>query len=65
MKLGGALRQGEWWKSGAYQLSVNTNIEDLAGNHIGQAFDIDVFDHASDKSISVSSSGSPRCGLRG
>jgi hypothetical protein len=33
------------WKAGEYQLVVDTAIEDLAGNHIGQLFDIDVFDH--------------------
>ncbi len=32
------------WKAGDYKLVVDTNIEDLAGNHIGQLFDIDVFD---------------------
>jgi hypothetical protein len=33
------------WKPGVYQLVVDTALEDLAGNHIGQLFDIDVFDH--------------------
>ncbi len=33
------------WKPGEYQFVVDTAIEDLAGNHIGQLFDIDVFDH--------------------
>jgi hypothetical protein len=33
------------WKAGAYQLIVDSGIEDLAGNHIGQPFDIDTFDH--------------------
>jgi hypothetical protein len=27
---------------------VDTGLEDLAGNHIGQAFDIDVFDHVTE-----------------
>ncbi len=31
------------WQAGDYQLVVDTALEDLAGNHIGQAFDIDVF----------------------
>jgi hypothetical protein len=31
------------WASGDYRLIVDTALEDLAGNHIGQAFDIDVF----------------------
>jgi hypothetical protein len=34
----------EPWKAGGYQLVVDTGLEDLAGNHIGQAFDIDVFE---------------------
>ncbi len=33
------------WKAGQYQLVVDTAIEDLAGNRIGQPFDIDVFEH--------------------
>jgi hypothetical protein len=33
------------WDAGNYQLVIDTNIEDLAGNHIGQPFDIDVFQH--------------------
>ncbi len=31
------------WNSGDYQVVVDTGLEDLAGNHIGQPFDIDVF----------------------
>jgi hypothetical protein len=30
------------WAPGTYQLVVDTVLEDLAGNHIGQLFDIDV-----------------------
>lgn len=33
------------WKPGEYKLVVDTGLEDLAGNHLGQPFDIDVFDH--------------------
>jgi hypothetical protein len=33
------------WKAGGYQLIVDSAIEDLAGNHIGQPFDIDTFEH--------------------
>lgn len=33
----------EAWKARQYQLIVDTAVEDLAGNHIGQAFDIDIF----------------------
>jgi len=35
------------WVPGAYQLVIDTAIEDLAGNHIGAAFDIDIFDKVS------------------
>jgi hypothetical protein len=31
------------WKAGAYHLVVDTALEDLSGNHIGQAFDLDKF----------------------
>ena len=45
------------WKPGDYQLVVNTAIEDLAGNHVGQPFDIDVFEHVTEhittKSVSL------------
>jgi hypothetical protein len=33
------------WEAGDFQLIVDTAIEDLAGNHIGQPFDIDTFNH--------------------
>jgi len=33
------------WKSGYYQLVVDTAIEDLAGNRVGLPFDVDVFEH--------------------
>jgi hypothetical protein len=39
----------EAWKSGDYNLAVNTGIEDLAGNHIGQAFDIDTFERVTEQ----------------
>jgi hypothetical protein len=38
----------EPWKAGDYKLVVDIGLEDLAGNHIGQAFDIDVFDHVTE-----------------
>jgi len=38
----------EPWRPGDYQLVVNTAIEDLAGNHIGEAFDIDVFERVAE-----------------
>jgi hypothetical protein len=36
------------WRAGNYQLIVDTGIEDLAGNHVGQLFDIDVFEHVTE-----------------
>jgi len=33
----------EPWRAGSYQLVFDTAIEDLSGNHIGQAFDLDKF----------------------
>jgi hypothetical protein len=32
------------WKSGNYELSIDTALEDLAGNRIDRPFDVDVFD---------------------
>jgi hypothetical protein len=40
------------WKAGDYQLIVDAAIEDLAGNHVGQAFDIDTFERVT-KQIST------------
>jgi hypothetical protein len=40
------------WKPGDYKLIVDTGLEDLAGNHIGQPFDIDVFDQVTERIIS-------------
>ncbi|MGH9631482.1 MAG: Ig-like domain-containing protein [Bryobacteraceae bacterium] len=34
----------EPWKSVDYNLVIGTSIEDLAGNRIGRAFDVDLFD---------------------
>ena len=36
------------WKTGDYRLVVDTAIEDLAGNHVGQPFDIDTFEHVTE-----------------
>jgi hypothetical protein len=36
------------WRTGDYQLMVDSALEDLAGNHVGQAFDIDVFQHVTE-----------------
>jgi hypothetical protein len=45
------------WKPGDHRLTVDTGLEDLAGNHIGQAFDIDVFkrvtEHIATKTMSI------------
>jgi hypothetical protein len=47
----------EPWKPGAYNLVVDTALEDLAGNRIGQAFDVDIFEkvseHLTSKTISL------------
>jgi hypothetical protein len=59
-----ARQETEWrlvpnepWRAGDYQVVVDTGIEDLAGNHIGQLFDIDVFkrvtEHITTKTISL------------
>jgi hypothetical protein len=32
------------WKAGPYRVVVQTTLEDLAGNHIGRAFDVDTFE---------------------
>jgi hypothetical protein len=34
----------EAWRAGPHQLTVQTTIEDLAGNNIGKPFEVDVFD---------------------
>jgi len=34
----------EVWRAGSYRLTVQTTIEDLAGNNIGKPFEVDVFD---------------------
>jgi hypothetical protein len=44
------------WNAGAYKLVVDTSLEDLAGNKIGQPFDIDVFDHISERITSSTTS---------
>ena len=54
-KVGGtvAVEQGEteWrftpdsaWRAGKYSIVIRTTLEDLAGNHINRAFDVDTFD---------------------
>jgi len=36
------------WTAGNYRLIADTGLEDLAGNHIGQPFDLDTFDHVTE-----------------
>ena len=47
MKPNGALRPTLRGSVGDYRLAIDTGIEDLAGNHIGEAFDIDIFEKVS------------------
>jgi hypothetical protein len=44
------------WAAGAHQLIVDTRLEDLAGNKIGQPFDIDVFDRVTERLTSSTTS---------
>jgi hypothetical protein len=37
------------WTAGPYRLVVDNGLEDLAGNTIGQPFDIDVFDKVTER----------------
>ena len=39
------------WRPGAYQLVVDTAIEDLAANRVGLAFDVDVFEHVTERIV--------------
>jgi hypothetical protein len=32
------------WVVGDYQIVIQTTLEDLAGNHVGRAFDVDTFE---------------------
>jgi hypothetical protein len=45
------------WRAGDFRIVVDSGLEDIAGNHIGQAFDIDVFnrvtEHIATKTISL------------
>jgi hypothetical protein len=54
--IGVAREESEWrftprasWAAGSYKLIIDTSLEDLAGNKIGQPFDIDVFDHVTER----------------
>ena len=37
------------WKAGAYNLVADTSLEDLAGNRIGRAFDVDIFERVTER----------------
>jgi hypothetical protein len=57
------LNEAEWrfipqqpWTPGSYRLVVDNGLEDLAGNKIGQPFDIDVFDKVTERITTTSSS---------
>jgi hypothetical protein len=48
-------QESEWrftpaapWKPGAYRLLIDPSLEDLAGNRVGRAFDVDVREHAAE-----------------
>jgi hypothetical protein len=58
-----AREESEWrftpagpWNAGAYKLIIDTALEDLAGNKIGEPFDIDVFDHVTERITSSTTS---------
>jgi hypothetical protein len=44
------------WIAGAHRLVVDTSFEDLAGNRIGQPFDIDVFERVTERITSSTTS---------
>jgi hypothetical protein len=44
MSNAGASRRREPWNAGPHQLQVQNTIEDLAGNNIGKAFEVDLFE---------------------
>jgi len=58
-----AREESEWrfvpqhaWNAGPYRLLVDTALEDVAGNKIGQPFDIDVFDRVTERITSTTTS---------
>jgi hypothetical protein len=58
-----ARQESEWrftpqapWAAGTYRLIVDTSLEDLAGNKIGQPFDIDVFDRVTERIATATTS---------
>jgi hypothetical protein len=58
-----AREESEWrfvpqhaWNAGPHRLLVDTALEDVAGNKIGQPFDIDVFDRVTERITSATTS---------
>ena len=45
-KRGGRFTPRAPWRAGTYQLTALAMLEDLAGNRIGRAFEVDQFDRA-------------------
>jgi hypothetical protein len=61
--IGVAQEESEWrftpqapWALGEYKLVIDTSLEDLAGNKIGQPFDIDVFDRVTERITTAATS---------
>jgi hypothetical protein len=46
----------EPWNPGDYRLSIDNGLEDLAGNSLAQAFDIDVFERVTERMVSSKTS---------
>jgi hypothetical protein len=44
------------WNAGSHRLIIDMSLEDLAGNKIGQPFDIDVFERVTERIISSTTS---------
>ena len=51
------------WKPGAHEIVIPTNLEDLAGNKVGRAFDVDV--RPATRSASAGSCRKPMRGRNG
>jgi hypothetical protein len=51
-----AAEEGEWrftpdepWRAGDHRLTIDTSLEDLAGNRVGRAFDVDTFERVTNR----------------
>ena len=58
-----ARQESEWrftpqdpWRAGPHRLIIDTALEDLAGNKIGQPFDIDVFERVTERITTATTS---------